>query len=526
MGSYTVLSCIESKVEQPTKFYGRFELGPFVPGQALTVANTLRRSLLSQLSGTAIVVLEIENAVKEYDVLEGIRESILDILLNVKQIILTSDFETFNPQVGFLNVKGPGIVRAGDLKLPSFIYTVDPNQYIATLSDKGCLNMKFIIGCGKNYQTYQPKDPQYQNWISLLEETNSPVSQTLSNVLETDSLNTKQLQISDSFSSIKNPKQKNLKTSELVEKAENSDYLKFEALNSSILDEQLTKKSKKNFYQQWLRERSDFKNHLKKKQSVLQILSSNKIETQTQLKENPNYKLKQLPKAEDSIPKNRNLSETQSRNETSEFISFSKKKKKSALPIDANFMPVTRVNYLIESTENLKISEERIILEIWTNGSIHPRRAIHKAAKALIQLFLPFQQIRTSVFDFSKTYFLNLTKSKKNREKQLMNSAPSKTEKIKTSKKELLIEKEKEINQKENSRDELKGSRLLELDIANLELTVRPYGCLKTANINTVGNLISYSEKELLSLKNFGVRSLKEVKNALQLLNLSLRKTN
>jgi DNA-directed RNA polymerase subunit alpha len=59
------------------KFYGRFELGPFAPGQGLTVANSLRRSLLSQLTGTAIPLVEISGASHEYETLTGVRESVL-----------------------------------------------------------------------------------------------------------------------------------------------------------------------------------------------------------------------------------------------------------------------------------------------------------------------------------------------------------------------------------------------------------------------------------------------------------------
>jgi DNA-directed RNA polymerase alpha subunit len=93
-------------------------------------------------------------------------------LLNIKQIILTSDFEFF-PQVGFLNVKGPGIVQQVDLKLPNFIYLVDPNQYIATLTINGSLSMKFVIACGK-YITHTPGSSLNSNWVALLKKA-SPV---------------------------------------------------------------------------------------------------------------------------------------------------------------------------------------------------------------------------------------------------------------------------------------------------------------------------------------------------------------
>jgi DNA-directed RNA polymerase subunit alpha len=72
---YTLLSCIDSRVESPMKFYGRS--GTFAPGQGLTVANSLRRSLLSQLTGTAIPLVEISGASHEYETLTGVRESVL-----------------------------------------------------------------------------------------------------------------------------------------------------------------------------------------------------------------------------------------------------------------------------------------------------------------------------------------------------------------------------------------------------------------------------------------------------------------
>ena len=151
-----LLSCIESRVENSRKFYGRFQLGPFVLGQGFTIANSLRRSLLSEISGLAITAVEIEGVVHEYSTIEGVRESVLDILLNVKQIVLTSDFQIQEPQVAFLQVQGPGIVRAKDIKLPISIQSVDPEQYIATLLYDGLLKMKFMICRGKNYLVQTP----------------------------------------------------------------------------------------------------------------------------------------------------------------------------------------------------------------------------------------------------------------------------------------------------------------------------------------------------------------------------------
>lgn len=148
---HLLLSCIESRVENNTSFYGRFQLGPFELGQGLTVGNALRRTLLSELRGLAITAVEIQGASHEYSALLGVRESVLDILLNLKQVVLTSEFQINEPQIAFLQVQGPGIVRAGDLKLPVSIQCVDPEQYIATLSHDAFFSMKCVICQGKNY---------------------------------------------------------------------------------------------------------------------------------------------------------------------------------------------------------------------------------------------------------------------------------------------------------------------------------------------------------------------------------------
>ena len=150
------VSCRESRIENPRSLYGCFYLGPFTAEQSLTVANALRRTLLSELKGLAITSVEIEGATHEYSTLSGVRDSVLDILLNLKEIVLKSQLYFKKPQFGYIKVLGPGVVRAKDLKLPAFIQCVDPNQYIATLAENGVLNMKIKIEEGKNYLIHRP----------------------------------------------------------------------------------------------------------------------------------------------------------------------------------------------------------------------------------------------------------------------------------------------------------------------------------------------------------------------------------
>ena len=85
------ISCLESKLLNNNNWYGRFQLAPFRKGEGLTVANALRRTLLADKSNFYITWVDFYNAEIPYSVLTGMRESIFDILLNLKQIIFTSD---------------------------------------------------------------------------------------------------------------------------------------------------------------------------------------------------------------------------------------------------------------------------------------------------------------------------------------------------------------------------------------------------------------------------------------------------
>lgn len=149
------LSCKEVRIEptSPKTYYGCFYLGPFETGQGLTVANALRRTLLSEISGLAITSVKIDQVSHEYSTLKGVRETVLDILLNLKEIVLVKTIKKalLRTQIGYLQVRGPGVVRASDLKLPPTIQCVDPDQYIATLTEDACLTLKIQIDEGKNF---------------------------------------------------------------------------------------------------------------------------------------------------------------------------------------------------------------------------------------------------------------------------------------------------------------------------------------------------------------------------------------
>ena len=145
------LSCIESRVDNPKNLYARFKIGPFDKNHTLTIANNLRRALLSELHSLAIIAVRIQGVKHEYSSITGVRESVLDLLLNIKQIALVSSFQSHSPYIAYLSASGPGVVKAGDIIFPACVKCIDPDQEIATLSSDGHLNMAFLIYPGKNY---------------------------------------------------------------------------------------------------------------------------------------------------------------------------------------------------------------------------------------------------------------------------------------------------------------------------------------------------------------------------------------
>lgn len=294
------VECVQSYKGKDQSQHSRFVLEPLESGQGTTVGNALRRVLLSNLSGAAVTAVRIAGVNHEFATIPGVREDVLDILLNMKEVVLTS--HSSQPQIGRLLAKGPAKVRASQFDIPSDVELVHPGQYIATLSPGATLEMEFRIETGKGYRTVE-----------------------------------------------------------------------------------------------------------------------------------------------------------RGRDETT-ALDF--------LQIDAIFMPVRKVNYMVENTRvGGTLEKDRLILEITTNGSITPQEALSQAASILVDLFNPLKDI---------TF--------------------------------------------EPVKDEVSdhGDPTSKIPIEELQLSVRAYNCLKRAQINSVSDLLDYTQEDLLEIKNFGQKSAEEVIEALQ----------
>ncbi len=144
------VNCVESIIDDDQSQYSRFIIEPLERSQGTTVGNALRRVLLSNLEGTAVTSVRIAGASHEFSTIPGVREDVLDILLNMKETVMKS--YSSQPQIGRMVVQGPAKVTASDFDLPSEVDLISSDQYIAAVSAGHTLEMEFRIEKGKGYR--------------------------------------------------------------------------------------------------------------------------------------------------------------------------------------------------------------------------------------------------------------------------------------------------------------------------------------------------------------------------------------
>ncbi|MDR1892176.1 MAG: DNA-directed RNA polymerase subunit alpha [Oscillospiraceae bacterium] len=148
------------------------------------------------------------------------------------------------------------------------------------------------------------------------------------------------------------------------------------------------------------------------------------------------------------------------------------------IPLDSIYTPVTRVNYSVENTRVGQITDyDKLTLEVWTNGTISAKEAISLGAKVLTEHLNLFIDLSDDAFSG-----------------------------------EIMVEK-----------DEKGKEKVLEMTIEELDLSVRSFNCLKRAGINTVEDLINKSEDDMMKVRNLGRKSLEEVQEKLESMDLSLK---
>nr|YP_009686881.1 RpoA [Ulmus americana]QWK49546.1 RNA polymerase alpha subunit [Ulmus laevis]QWK50326.1 RNA polymerase alpha subunit [Ulmus rubra]QDX14889.1 RpoA [Ulmus americana]QEG79028.1 RpoA [Ulmus americana]QWK48330.1 RNA polymerase alpha subunit [Ulmus americana] len=314
--------CVESRTDSKRLYYGRFIMAPLMKGQADTIGIAMRRALLGEIEGTCITRAKSEKIPHEYSTIIGIQESVHEILMNLKEIVLRSTL--YGTHDAFICVKGPGYVTAQDIILPPSVEIVDNTQHIANLTEPINLCIELKITRNRGYHIKTPNNFQDRSY-----------------------------------------------------------------------------------------------------------------------------------------------------------------------PIDAVFMPVRNANHSIHSYVNGNEKQEILFLEIWTNGSLTPKEALHEASRNLIDLFIPFLHAEEENFHLENnqhkdtlplfTFHGKLTKQKKNKKEQTLKS----------------------------------------IFIDQSELPPQVYNCLKRSNIHTLLDLLNNSQKDLIKMKHF---RMEDVKHILDILELEIEK--
>jgi DNA-directed RNA polymerase subunit alpha len=164
--------CVDDQPDNNRRLhYSRFALSPLLVDQAMTIGVSIRRALLSEVEGISIISANIVGAIHEYSTLDGVRESVDEILLNLKQIVLKgtpgTDLRSSWSQKEYrasIFTQGPGVVTAKHITFPSSILAVDPDQPIATLLNETQLCIELFIKQGSEGITHT-KNAAYQGFF-------------------------------------------------------------------------------------------------------------------------------------------------------------------------------------------------------------------------------------------------------------------------------------------------------------------------------------------------------------------------
>jgi DNA-directed RNA polymerase subunit alpha len=131
--------------------YGEFVLEPLERGFGVTLGNPLRRILLSSIPGTAVTSVYIEDVLHEFSTIPGVKEDAIQLILNLKELVVRFANPGTGPKTLTLRASGPKVIYARDLECPPDAEIVNPDQYIATLEDKGKLVMEIRVDEGVGY---------------------------------------------------------------------------------------------------------------------------------------------------------------------------------------------------------------------------------------------------------------------------------------------------------------------------------------------------------------------------------------
>ena len=137
--------------EVVSEYRSRFIIEPLEPGFGYTLGNSIRRTLLSSIPGAAVTGIRVNNALHEFTTLEGVKEDLTEIVLNIKNLVLSSDND--EPSLLYIRKNGEGIVTGADVAAPAGVQVHNPELHIATLNSKAKFEIELTVERGRGYIT-------------------------------------------------------------------------------------------------------------------------------------------------------------------------------------------------------------------------------------------------------------------------------------------------------------------------------------------------------------------------------------
>ena len=149
-----------------TNFYGKFVLEPLERGFGTTIGNALRRVMLSSLPGSAIKSVKIDGVLHEFQKIDGVREDVTEIILNLKKLVVKNYSE--EDKKLYLNVEKEGVVTAADITPNADVEIINKDLVICELAKGGSINMEIVISNGRGYvdAKINKRNERYRSWCN------------------------------------------------------------------------------------------------------------------------------------------------------------------------------------------------------------------------------------------------------------------------------------------------------------------------------------------------------------------------
>nr|YP_009730747.1 DNA-directed RNA polymerase subunit alpha [Cladosiphon okamuranus]QAY80984.1 DNA-directed RNA polymerase subunit alpha [Cladosiphon okamuranus] len=176
MQNISKCKCVDSDLLSPSELYGHFVFTSLEQSEGSTIGNMLRRVLLSNLYGLKITGVRLPDAThNEFNLLNGVREDFLEIMLNLKEIILKDDNQIGQSYHGLLKIQGPAVVTASAITFSKGIKVLNPNNYLLTISDNSFVEIHLKLEHGKAYVLAKDQKLEGSKYFLPIDSNFAPV---------------------------------------------------------------------------------------------------------------------------------------------------------------------------------------------------------------------------------------------------------------------------------------------------------------------------------------------------------------